>query len=96
MNLKCKSKNHTNMLNKKVVLFVTIFFAGIVAASLIARWGGTGMGLLSFLFGAINLLMALVFALMKKNKEARTFFLMGGVLFLIGFGLCSTFPFNMH
>jgi hypothetical protein len=84
------------MLSKKVVLFVTIFFAGIAAVSLIARWGGTGLGLFSFLFGALNLVMALIFALLKKNKEARTFFLMGGVLFLIGFGLCSAFPFNMH
>lgn len=84
------------MLNKKVVLFVAIFFAGIVAVSLIAHWGGSGLGLFSFLFGAINLLAALVFALIKKNKESRTFFLMGGLLFLIGFGLCSAFPFNMH
>ena len=84
------------MLDKKVILFVIIFFAGIVAFSFINNWGGTGMGLLSFLFGAINLLMALIFALMKKNKEARTFFLMGGVLLLIGFGLCSAYPFRMQ
>ena len=84
------------MLSKKVVLFVTIFFAGIVAVSLIARWGCTGLGLFSFLFGGLNLVMALIFALFKKGKEARTCFLMGGVLFLIGFGLCSAFPFNIH
>lgn len=84
------------MLNVKVVLLVTILFAAIVIFSLTARWGGTGLGLLSFLFAAINLLAAFVFALMKKNKEARTFFLMGGVLLLIGFGLCSAYPFRMQ
>lgn len=84
------------MLSKKVVLYVTIFIAVIVAGSLASGWGGSDLGLLSFLIGAINLLLALIFALMKKYKESRTFFLMGGLLFLIGFGLCSAFPFNMH
>lgn len=84
------------MLSKKVVLFVTICFAGIVAVSLIAQWGGTGVGLLSFLFGALNVLMAIIFGFMKKPVQSRTFLLMGGLLFLIGFGLCSAFPFNMH
>jgi len=84
------------MLSKKVVLFVAIFFAGIVLVSLIANWGGAGLGLISFLFGTLNLFLALGFALLKKNRESRTFFLMGGVLFLIGFGLCSAFSFNMH
>jgi hypothetical protein len=84
------------MLSKKVVLFVTILFAGIVAFSLFAQWGGTGIGLFSFLFGTINLLMALIFALMKRYKASRSFLLMSGVFFLIGFGLCSAFPYNMH
>jgi len=84
------------MLSKKVVLFVTICFALIVAVSLIAQWGGSGLGLISFLFGALNVFMAIIFGLMKKSVQARTFLLMGGVFFLIGFGLCSAFPFNMH
>jgi hypothetical protein len=84
------------MLNKKVVLFDTVLFAGIAFLSLLAKSGGTGIGMLSFLFGAINLFMALIFALMKKYKASRTFLLMSGVFFLIGFGLCSAFPFSMH
>ena len=84
------------MLSKKVVLFVTIFFAVVFAGSLASGWDGSDLGLLSFLIGALNLVLALMFALMKKNKEARTLFLMGGVFLLIGFGLCSAFPFNMH
>jgi len=84
------------MLSKKVVLFVTFCFAGLVVVSLIFRWGGTGLGLLSFLFAALNVLMAIIFGFMKKSIQARTFLLMGGLLFLIGFGLCSAFPFNMR
>ena len=83
------------MLSKKVVLYETISIAVIVASTLGSGWGGSDMGSLSFIIGGLNLVMAIVFALLKKNKEARTFFLMGGVLFLIGFGLCSAYPFHL-
>ena len=84
------------MLSKKVVLSVTIIFAVIAVFSLLAQWGGTGIGLFSFLFGAINLLLALIAALLKRYNASRSFLLMSGVFFLIGFGLCSAFPYNMH
>lgn len=84
------------MLSKKVILSVTIIFAGMVVISLIAQWGAAGLGLLSFLFGAINLLLALIFALIKKYQESKTLLLMGGVLFLIGFGLCSSSNISIH
>ena len=83
------------MLSKKVVLYETIAIGVIVVGTLGIGWGGSDMRSLSFLIGGLNLLMAIVFALFKKNKEARTFFLMGGVLFLIGFGLCSAYPFHL-
>lgn len=84
------------MLSKKVVQYVIIFIAVIVVVAIASGSTGSDLGLLSFLIGALSLGLAFIFALMRKYKEARTFFLMGGVLFLIGFGLCSAFPFNLN
>lgn len=84
------------MLSKKVVLLVTICFVVVAAVSLIFHWGGTGLGVFSILFAIANLFFALIFALMKRYNASKSFLLMGGVFLLIGFGLCSAFPFNIH
>ena len=64
------------MLSKKVVLFVTFSFAAIVVISLIFPCGGAGLGLLSFLFASLNVLMAIIFGF-EETRSIENFLIDG-------------------
>jgi hypothetical protein len=82
------------MLDKKVIRWNAIFFGILGVLSLV--FGLTGLGAMSIIFGAGNLFAALVCFIVKQNGAAVTCLLVGGCLLLLGFALCSSFPFNIR
>lgn len=81
-------------LNKKVIRWNAIAFGIFGLLSLV--FGLTGLGAMSIIFGAVNLLATLIYLFIKDYQKLQTSLLIGAVLFLIGLGLCSTFPLNFH
>lgn len=82
------------MLNKKVIRWNAIFFGILGLLSLV--FGLTGLGAMAIIFGGVNLVTALINFIVKQNSTAKTCLLVGGCLFLLGFALCSTFPFRIN
>ena len=82
------------LFNKKVIQWNAIFFGVLGLLSLV--FGLTGLGAMAIIFGAVNLFGSLIYFLVKQNDKAKTCLLIGGSLFLLGFALCSAFPFNIH
>lgn len=78
-------------LNKKIVLGNAVGFGFFGLLSLV--FGLSGLGAVAVIFGGINLFISLIFFLDKEKDKAMTCMLIGAVLFLIGFGLCSSFHF---
>ena len=79
------------MLDKPVVRFNALTFGVFGLASLV--FGVAGLGAAAILCAIFNLLLAIVFFLSNKSRKAKTALLVGGVLFVIGFGLCSGYWF---
>lgn len=77
------------MLNKKAVLWNAAGFGFFGLLSLV--FGLAGLGAVAVIFGVMNLITSLILFIFKENNEAKTCLLIGAVLFLIGFGLCSSF-----
>ncbi len=82
------------MLNKEIIKYNAIFFAICGVLSLV--FGLTGLGAMSIIFAVINMFISLVYFLSKQNSKAKTCLLISGVLFLVGFALCSSFPFMLN
>jgi len=82
------------MLNKEVIKYNGIFFALCGLFSLI--FGLTGLGAMAVIFGVVNLFISFVCFIIKQDNKAKTYLLVGGVLLLFGFVLCSGFPFRLH
>ena len=77
------------MLNNKVLKYNAIFFSIIGLLSLV--FGLAGLGAVSIIFAAANMFMSLIYLITKEYQKLKTTLIIGGVLFLIGFGLCSSF-----
>jgi hypothetical protein len=82
------------LFNKKVLQWNAILFGVFGLLSLV--FGLTGLGAMAIIFGAGNLFAALVCFIVKQNGAAVTCLLVGGCLLLLGFALCSSFPFNIR
>lgn len=82
------------MLEKQVLKYNAIFFAVFGALSLV--FGLTGLGAMAIIFAVINLFTSLILFSLKKNDKAKTCLLVGGCLLLVGFALCSSFPFKLN
>ena len=82
------------MLNKKVTIYNAIFFGICGLFSLV--FGLTGLGAMAVIFGAINVFISLIYFISKRNDKAKTCLLIGGLLLLSGFALCSNFPLDFH
>ncbi len=81
-------------LDKKVIRWNAIAFGILGVLSLV--FGLTGLGAMSIIFGVVNLIATLIYLLMKDYQKLTTSLLICGLLFLVGFGLCSSFPLNFH
>lgn len=78
------------MLNKEIIKYNAIFFAIFGLLSLV--FGLTGLGAMSIIFAAVNLFVSLIYLITGEYQKLKTTLLISGALFLIGFGLCSSFP----
>jgi hypothetical protein len=81
-------------LDKKVIRWNGIAFGIFGLMSLV--FGLTGLGAMSIIFAVVNFVATLIYLLMKDYQKLTTSLLICGFLFLVGFGLCSNFPFNVH
>jgi hypothetical protein len=81
-------------LNKNVIQWNAVAFGIFGLLSLV--FGLPGLGAMAILFAAINLLSSLIYLLSKQYQKLQTSLLISGVLFLIGFGLCSAFSLSFH
>jgi hypothetical protein len=82
------------MFDKSVIKFNAI--ALIVISVPAAMFGLPWVGLIALLLGAGNLLVSLFFIPSKERKRGLTFLFCSGVLFLIGFSICSTNSLSIH
>ena len=82
------------LLDKKVIRWNAIAFGIFGMLSLV--FGLTGLGAMSIIFAGVNLLATLIYLLTKDYHKLKTSLLICGILFLVGFGLCSSFPFNVR
>jgi len=80
---------------KNVIIVNAIVF---VALGLLMGFSGMVLvGALGVLQGVINLFIALIVAISgNRKKQLQGYLLCGGILLLIGFSLCSTFPLSFH
>jgi len=81
-------------LDKAVIRWNVIAFGILGLLSLV--FGLTGLGAMSIIFAVVNIIASLIYLLMKDYHKLKTSLLICGLLFLIGFGLCSSFPLNFH
>jgi 4-hydroxybenzoate polyprenyltransferase len=81
-------------LDKTVIRWNAIAFGILGLLSL--AFGLTGLGAMSIIFAVVNIIASLIYLLMKDYHKLKTSLLICGLLFLIGFGLCSSFPLNFH
>ncbi|MGG9961676.1 hypothetical protein [Ferruginibacter sp. SUN106] len=80
---------------KNVIIVNAIVF--VVLGLLMATSGMILVGALGVLQGSINLICALIVAVPGEKKHlVQGYLICGGVLLLIGFSLCSTFPLSFH
>jgi hypothetical protein len=86
--------NTDYMLDKGVVKYNAIAFG--ICGLLSLAFGFTGLGTMSIIFAFINIFLALIFFLSKQNGKGKSCLLVGGCLLLIGFALCSLFPFQLN
>ena len=78
-------------LNKSAILVNVIGFVILGLLSLV--FGMAGVGALAILFGVVNLFLGLIFLPTSYKTTSATCLLIGGLLLLTGFALCSSFKF---
>jgi len=81
-------------LDKTVIRWNVIAFGILGLLSLV--FGLTGLGAMSIIFAVVNIIASLIYLLMKDYQKLKTSLLICGILFLVGFGLCSSFPLNFN
>jgi len=81
-------------LDKAVIRWNVIAFGILGLLSLV--FGLTGLGAMSIIFAVVNIIASLIYLLMKDYQKLKTSLLICGILFLVGFGLCSSFPLNFN
>jgi 4-hydroxybenzoate polyprenyltransferase len=81
-------------LDKAVIRWNVIAFGILGLLSLV--FGLTGLGAMSIIFAVVNIIASLIYLFMKDYQKLKTSLLICGILFLVGFGLCSSFPLNFN
>ncbi len=81
----------------KSVATINAILLGLAILLLIsARFDPSILGLLAILIAAVNFFMFLVFAIARKKNAMLNALIVAGILFTIGFSVCSNTRFNMH
>lgn len=80
----------------KTVIIVNIIAFGVFGLFM-SSFGLAGVGAAGVVIGVVDIVIALLtFVFSSKTNFAQGCLLCGGILLLIGFSLCSTFPLNLH
>jgi len=80
---------------KTVIIVNAIIF--IALGAIMGTGGLAFVGAVGVVQGGFNVFIGLITALTgNKNREAQVYLLCGGVLLLIGFSLCSSFPLRLN
>jgi hypothetical protein len=83
-------------IDKSVATFNGILFGLAVLLLITSRFDASIFGLLAILIGAINFFMFLIYAVTRKKNAMLNSLIVAGILFTIGFSVCSNTSFNMH
>jgi len=83
-------------IDKSVATFNGILFALAILLLITSRFDAAILGLLAILIAAINFFMFLIYAITRKKNAMFNSLIIAGILFTIGFSVCSNTSFNMH
>ena len=83
-------------IDKSVATINGILFGLAILLLITSQFDAAILGLLAILIAAINFFMFLIYAITRKKNAMLNALIIAGILFTIGFSVCSNTSFNMH
>ena len=83
-------------IDKSVITINAILFGVAILLLISSGFDGSGLGLLAILISVFNCFLVLIYSIAGKRNAMLNALIIAGILFTIGFSVCSGSSFNMH
>ena len=83
-------------IDKFVVTINAILFGLAILLLISSGFDGSSLGLLAILISVVNCFMVLIYSIAGKRNAMLNALIFAGILFTIGFSVCSSTSFNIH